>query len=721
MDSHSFAVQLNRTSRTSQEAENFVRKWMKDRTDPASAVRGSPPLYGEDAFPHVVTFQSMIGTYSRAYLNPDEAIRDSIENAHLMRKDVGILECVENRRRLTSLLDWEIVPEDETDIYQNSLARALTRMVSRIRRFGEYKFWLMDAIWTGRSGVQHRYGYVSINNRQRMIPKPLHHDHPGWMPINGDKLVFRYDDGRYYGKKAEGAYPHQMGIRVSTVHRHVQRPDGNKRFNPEPVGDGLAVFLKPWERDTFVVHKHFIEDADYHHSFFAGSIHGVGIRSRIYWEWFLKQEAFAFLMQYLERSAGGVEVWYYPMGDNDALKNVKKAAETRMANGRNIVYFPRPMGEDASMYDFQVVEPGAVGLDIIQNIVEKYFGGRLKRYILGQVLTTEAEATGLGSGVAQAHMDTLAQIVKYDAQNLEETISEELVRYLQRLNFPETLGWHMKFRLKTEDDDAHKRLEGMMSAHEMGARIPESEVFKALGIGKPQEGDRILEKKDPMAIPPGFPGDGGEFGELGGAPGLPGGEIVDERDLSEPENDVGDTFDRYERRSDRMFQKAADETDDSPSEKQRETGNYRKGKATWNGIRVSIENPRGSTRSGTDSSGKEWETELTCHYGYILGTVGSDTDHVDVFVGRNTGSDMVFIVDQIVPATGEFDEHKCLIGFLNEEQAKKAYLSNYQRGWKGLGSITPMTVGQFRDWIKDANLKRPVSMDVEFDRELIHA
>jgi hypothetical protein len=303
-----------------------------------------------------MTFQSIVGSFSRAYINPDEAMRDSIDNAHLMEKDVGLLESVECRQRLTALLDWEIVPEDEKCQYQVSLAQELQKIIGRIRNFTKYRMWLMKAIWSGRSGIQHKYGYTRVNGSMRMMPTPLHRDHNGWMPINGDKLIFRYEDGLHTSD--EGAYPHQMGIKVGV------NPGGGKLrihrdYKTEPVADGMAVFLKPYERDTFCVHKHMIEDADFHHSYFAGSIHGVGIRSKIYWEWFLKQEAFAFLMQYLERSAGGIEVWTYPMGDPKALEATKKAAMEKMANGRNIVFFPKPMGDDSDAYKFEVIEPGA--------------------------------------------------------------------------------------------------------------------------------------------------------------------------------------------------------------------------------------------------------------------------------------------------------------------------------------------------------------------------
>ena len=555
-----FHVMVNPRSQSAESVAKWIGDKMANNTDPASRTPGAPPMYGEDAVPHLMTFQSIVGSFSRAYINPDEAMRDSIDNAHLMEKDVGLLESVECRQRLTALLDWEIVPEDEKCQYQVSLAQELQKIIGRIRNFTKYRMWLMKAIWSGRSGIQHKYGYTRVNGSMRMMPTPLHRDHNGWMPINGDKLIFRYEDGLHTSD--EGAYPHQMGIKVGV------NPGGGKLrihrdYKTEPVADGMAVFLKPYERDTFCVHKHMIEDADFHHSYFAGSIHGVGIRSKIYWEWFLKQEAFAFLMQYLERSAGGIEVWTYPMGDPKALEATKKAAMEKMANGRNIVFFPKPMGDDSDAYKFEVIEPGAMGLDIMQGIIENYFGGRLKRYILGQELSTEAKATGMGSGVAEAHMDTLSQIVNFDARNLEETLTHELVRYIQQLNFPETLGWHMRMSLKTEDDKTQERMEALNSAYQMGARIAESEVFKTLGLSAPTSGEKILsmQSQQPGGMP-GMPGMDG-MDPMGGMPpgedpsadpesgGFPDPETDSEEEMSgDPMELIRSLMDQYMRERD---------------------------------------------------------------------------------------------------------------------------------------------------------------------------
>jgi hypothetical protein len=144
---------------------------------------------------------------------------------------------------------------------------------------------------------------------------------------------------------------------------------------------------------------------------------------------------------------------------------------------------------------------------------------------------------------------------------------------------------------------------------------------------------------------------------------------------------------------------AAKDTDTAPTEAQKKSGNYAKGKVSWQGLPLSIENPAGSTRSGTSAAGKKWSTQMRHHYGYILGSKGRDKDHVDVFVKPNTDSGfMVYVVNQVRPATGAFDEHKCMLGFATKAEAEQAYLANYEKGWKGLGSIVPMPLPKFKQW-----------------------
>ena len=142
----------------------------------------------------------------------------------------------------------------------------------------------------------------------------------------------------------------------------------------------------------------------------------------------------------------------------------------------------------------------------------------------------------------------------------------------------------------------------------------------------------------------------------------------------------------------------------NPSEAQKEAGNYKKGHIKINGFDVTIEQPAGSVRSGKDANGKEWSVTMNNTYGYIRGTKGVDGDHIDVFLGPDMNSDMVYVVDQ-VNTDGSFDEHKVMMGFSSLEDARSAYLSNYEEGWQGVGNITGVALDEFKKWI-DSSIRK---------------
>ena len=142
-----------------------------------------------------------------------------------------------------------------------------------------------------------------------------------------------------------------------------------------------------------------------------------------------------------------------------------------------------------------------------------------------------------------------------------------------------------------------------------------------------------------------------------------------------------------------------------PTEAQKEAGNYRMGHVKIDGMDVTIENPKGSIRRGTDADGKKWESEMHYDYGYIRGTKAVDNDHIDIFLSDNPETGNVFVVDQVNPKTGEFDESKVMYGFASEQEARDAYLSNYEKGWKGLGKITEVTREEFKKWIDSSTRK----------------
>lgn len=142
-----------------------------------------------------------------------------------------------------------------------------------------------------------------------------------------------------------------------------------------------------------------------------------------------------------------------------------------------------------------------------------------------------------------------------------------------------------------------------------------------------------------------------------------------------------------------------------PTDGQKEAGNYRMGHVKVDGFDISIENPKGSVRRGTSPDGKAWETKMNNTYGYIRRTAGKDGDHIDVFLSDNPDQGNIFVVDQVDPKTGQFDEHKVMYGFGSAEEARAAYLSNYEKGWQGLGNITEVTRDEFKKWVDSSHRK----------------
>lgn len=157
------------------------------------------------------------------------------------------------------------------------------------------------------------------------------------------------------------------------------------------------------------------------------------------------------------------------------------------------------------------------------------------------------------------------------------------------------------------------------------------------------------------------------------------------------------------------LQNAIAETETEPTEAQKKAGNYKKGHLTFGGYNFTVETPKGTTRSGKDEQGKSWSVTMHDTYGYILGKIGVDGDHIDMFINDAADLDTfdgnVYVVDQVNPETGEFDEHKVMYGYPSEKAATEAYLANYSKDWKGLGKVTSVPKSTFDKWLESSDRK----------------
>jgi hypothetical protein len=155
--------------------------------------------------------------------------------------------------------------------------------------------------------------------------------------------------------------------------------------------------------------------------------------------------------------------------------------------------------------------------------------------------------------------------------------------------------------------------------------------------------------------------------------------------------------------------KAEAEVDVNPTDKQKEAGNYKKGHVQVGVFDITIEQPKGSVRSGVDANGNKWETTMQNTYGYIRGTEGVDGDHIDVFLSNDIdgwNGRRVFVVDQY-NEDGSFDEHKVMLGFNETDDAEAAYFANYDNDWakKHKTVVTGVNLEDFEKWIDSSHRK----------------
>ena len=248
---------------------------------------------------------------------------------------------------------------------------------------------------------------------------------------------------------------------------------------------------------------------------------------------------------------------------------------------------------------------------------------------------------------------------------------------------------------ENEDRNFERRLknQGGLSRH--------CPICKKLGIDRDTLRKKKIETVDTtIPIEPIEPAAGPDFAEI---------EIAAEPGNEEKLMDITEKLEVAGKKSIIAGQKV----ETSPSEAQIDSGKYKKGHITVHGLSIVIENPKGTTRSGTNADGKKWSNKLYSDYGYIKGFKGKDKDELDIMIGDNHDSEFVYVVNQKKENAKGFDEHKVVLGTNNEKDAKQTYLDNYEKNWlsKQGGSLDgiSMTIDQFKDWLEKGDAKSPIT------------
>ncbi len=431
--------------------------------------RGLPP--GGIIVPPQYTFNALTNSQAQAFqIRFDTALRSSRENAWRMRLDAMVDSCLEVRVTPTALLPVSVKPWDDTDPQQVAAAKRQEKLLSRIPRLAEMRRWLLkEGLFVGRAGAQITYDWIRDNATGRMMCYP-----DGFRLLNGDKLQFAWD-GR-------------AGIAINSG-SPLMSHDSTVMLDGFPV-----YFPDPTERLGLVVHRCYSEDADYYRPFFGGSIHGVGLRSKLYWVWALKTQLWQMGVDFLRWFSRGLTVYYYEHGNEAHLQAIQDAIQ-RQDGSSSIMYpvFGELAGRDGKPYfqkPFEHIDVSTASPAFLQKLLTEYLDDLIRFAILHQSLTTSTAATGLGSGVAASHQTTFDNLVKMDATALDDTFTQEILAIMYATNEPGVpLG-----RCVSQVDSPN--VEQLMDAAEkivgMGGTVPVAPLLDAAGIPEPKEGDQLL-------------------------------------------------------------------------------------------------------------------------------------------------------------------------------------------------------------------------------------
>jgi 2'-5' RNA ligase len=530
------------------------------------------------ALPGAWTFMARYSGASNTFWHDrfDEALRHARQDAEAMRNDCWLMAMLRERKEAVSGLNWHLEVPDDDDPEQIRVKDGMTRLVKGIPRLRQMFSWLLEALWYGKFAVQVAWDKCEFSDRpaeeeEGPPPDAKPQAGPGMMPMPGSPPGQPLQQGRY--RRAPYQYQGMPGMPPGMPPpgppKKKGKPKGKMRkglsvckmepLNGDKIGhqqDGtpyilidastsdqlpkssiisttqnLALSLRGTWRERFIIHSHEREDRDYWQGEQGEAIHGVGIRSRIFWLNWLKMEWLGNISDFFARVGLGLTIWYYQQGNNQALEAIQKAA--REQSNRAHLFVPRSpdSGKDVGT-GVERVEVPTSGATALKELIQ-YVDTQIERYIIGQEGSSSASSESGHSNHASSEFmrNTKEKIAIHDAYNLAETLTgslEEpgLLSVIQAYTFPKA-KFPVKWVFDTDSEESQEKLQAIKTLVDMQVKVRADDARKAAGVGKPASGDEVIEPPAPPGgAPPGAgapPGGDPMAALMGGAGGTSGG------------------------------------------------------------------------------------------------------------------------------------------------------------------------------------------------------
>ena len=498
----------------------------RDLPEPVLGPDGQPYRYSTPGIdtnsvaPSVLLFSSVLGSgWKRFYQERyDEALRHNRNDAMAMRRDCILKGLLEERIRGTATLNFHLEVPNLKNPIERGIRDGLQRAVDLTWHGRSMLFWLMEALWYGRSAASLEVDWTEIEladpNFKPQQPsifggngamnggvngsangngmgslmggapavatvrttKKMVKYIKKWRPVNGDKLNYSYD--------------HKPAVLVwgATTDRDIP----GAKFVYTTLNKALRID-EPFFRERFIIHSHEMTDSDFFDAEQADGLHGVGLRSYLYWWWWLKSEWLANVTDWVERAGLGVRVWYYQGGNDASRKEVVEAAKTNQRRTNLIV--PRygdGNGRNNDAFHFEDVATG--GADLLLRL-QQYVDGHIERYVLGQ-----SALPGDKEKEDDVRAGARAKIIAMDAMRLADTLTEDLLKVNLKWCYPSYRNLPVKWVFDVEKPDTEKKLEAINKAFGMGVAFRADDVRGLTGLDAPQEGDDIVSDQQQRGL-----------------------------------------------------------------------------------------------------------------------------------------------------------------------------------------------------------------------------
>ena len=235
----------------------------------------------------------------------------------------------------------------------------------------------------------------------------------------------------------------------------------------------------------FIVHRYGGDD---------DTPYGLGLGNMLFWPVMFKRQGITFWLTFADKFGSPTALGRYPTSA-DAREQAKLLAVLQAISQDAGVIIPEGMA-------IELIEASRAGsVDTYEKLV-RYMDEQISKAVLGETMSTTAASAGLGSSQADVHNDVRLELAADDADELNETINDTLVRWIVEFNLGAGVGMPRLDRDFSEPEDLNARATRDKTLGELGFEPSDDYILETYGEGW----TRKAPAPPPLGLPGAFPG-----------------------------------------------------------------------------------------------------------------------------------------------------------------------------------------------------------------------